>query len=150
MFWPICSPAWPIHWTLWRVNRNEAETLEWRPVNRPADLLTFIKWNCATPSHNPKDFCLPRQVNFMFTNLWSFPTIFRSSVFVRQNSRAEGFNPSVGEADKWGIQAWSWFLSIFANGRKVRRAQTRNSTSTGMEFREQFGCKKGRSGLRVV
>ena len=132
IFWPVCSPdgllawranrptrkpAWPIQWMLWRVNRNEAEMLEWRPVIRPADLLTFIKWNCAIPSHNLKDFYLPRQINFIFANLWSFPTIFCSSVLVRQNSCAEEFNSSVGEADKWGIQAWSWFLSIFAIGR---------------------------------
>ena len=59
----------------------------------------------------------------MFANLWSFLTIFYLSVLVRQNSFAEEFNSLVGEADKWEIQAWSWFLTIFAIGRKVRHAQ---------------------------
>ena len=88
MFWLVCSSAdlfakqanrstrkqaLPIPWMNWRVNRNEAEILEWRPMIWSADLLaTNIKWNCAAPSHNPHAFCLSQQINFSFANLWSF------------------------------------------------------------------------------
>ena len=43
------------------------------PVCSPADLLTFIKWNCVIPSHNSK---VPRQIKSCLPIFEVFPRFF--------------------------------------------------------------------------
>lgn len=148
LFWFILLPAWPIQWLLWRINQNEAAISEGRLVIRLANLLAFIsKWNCAT---TPTTFFFPGrsisglQISQVFHDLLAYQ-FWWGKVRI---AAAEKFNLSVGQADKWGFQAWSWLLSIYAIGRIVRRAYAMNLVSAGAVLRDEFGCKKGRPGLR--
>lgn len=136
--------------------------LEGRPMIRPANLLAFIiKRNWATPSHNhndfsfhsPNGFCRPRQFDFMFANLWSFPRFFWLSVLNETKvAVAEEFNLS--KNSRWGgpnekFRAWSWLLSKCAIGLGVRRAQAKNLTSAAAKISERnLVAKKGCPGLR--
>ena len=64
---PTRKPAWPIQWLFWRVNRNEAEMIEWRPVilDRP------ICWRSSSseivPFHprTPTTFFCPDRLNLL-------------------------------------------------------------------------------------